>query len=315
MGAKFCTPKVPPSGGAMSDELLRYLSVNSGKLRKTPHIQQHTGTQKERFEGGSWLCVLMAICGHANEYDRQCFAGIARLAKEAGTNLDTVYESLANFEALGWLTPRAPRRMDNTHKKSRCWEVTLPDLVPLDYWVKQQEAQDLSRADEAERRRLVKAEGKKLRQEVPKEVPENIPENIPPNNSESVTAQGLNENSSAELKHKHKPPAISNLKLVKSGNRGEFSLLEQTLNLYAELTLNKTPNAVANKNAYRAKVIANASTHKTPKGCTYREHAELLLDLGYTVSDIAKFLTDGATNAQGMVHWDKRPDFKQSKAG
>lgn len=315
MGAKFCTPEVPPSGGAMSDELLRYLSTNAGKLKKTPHIQQHTGTSKERFEGDSWLRVLLAICYHANSYDRQCFAGIVRLATEAGTNRDTVYEVIENFVALGWLTPRAPRRMDSTHKKSVCWEVTLPNLLPLDYWVQQQAAQDLSRADEAERRRLVKAEAKKLRQEVPEKVPEKVPENVPPDNSKSVTAQGLNENALREHKHKYKPPVKTTLKLVKSENRGEVSLIEQTLNLYAELTLNKTPNAITNKDAYRARVIANASKLETPKGCSYREHAQHLLNLGYKVKDIAAFLADGATNGQGIVHWDKRQDFQRSEAG
>jgi hypothetical protein len=74
----------------MSDELLRHLALNAGKLSKTKHFDPALNTERERLEGGTWLRLLGgAVCYHANQKERQVWCGIARLAKEAGCNTDS----------------------------------------------------------------------------------------------------------------------------------------------------------------------------------------------------------------------------------
>jgi hypothetical protein len=73
----------------MSDELLRHLALNSGKLSKTKHFDPALNKERERLEGGTWLRLLGVLCYHANQKERQVWCGIAKLAKEAGCNTDT----------------------------------------------------------------------------------------------------------------------------------------------------------------------------------------------------------------------------------
>ena len=284
---------------------MRYLGTNSGKLRRTAYTDLN-GRHKERLEGGTWLCLLNALCHHANSNDRQTYAGIKLLATEAGCNLDAVYQWLDIFAALGWITERAPRRSDNSHKKARCFEITLPDLMPLNLWQEQEVVKEAEWVlKEAERKRLRK---------VPKEVPKEVPLKVPPDNDESVMPEGSAGNGLPEYKQEHKPPRSKNLRLVKSLKNGEeYSLVEQVINRYAELTMNKTVNAIANKDAFRSAVIRNASGKtKTPKGETYKDCAQRLLDIGKTVEDIARYLADGCIGGQNMIHWDNREGFEQT---
>lgn len=93
-----------------------------------------------------------------------------------------------------------------------------------------------------------------------------------------------------------------------------YSLLEQTINQYAELVAGKGTNLIANKDAFRSAVIRNASGKtKTPKGETYKDCAQRLLNLGYQVQDIARYLADGCANGQSITHWDKREGFEESE--
>ena len=285
----------------MSDELLRYLGSNSGKLRRTKFIKHSTGKQHERIEGGVWLCLLNAMCFHANHFDRQCFAGIKKLAKEAGCNIDTVYEWTEFFEHLGWLTPQAPRRADNSHKKAKCWEITFPHLLPLDYWQKQQEAEELEREVNAERRRLAKIEAKK--------VPVEVPVEVPLNNPGSVDEQGLDDEVVREHKVKHKPPLKIQTGGLEKNNETSALLLEQVMKLYAEHTLKKTRNVVTNKESWCKKVILKASEIITDRGDTYVQRAQSLIDQGEKVENIAAYLADGCKHGQSITFWDKRPGF------
>ena len=116
----------------MSDELLRHLAINSGKLRKTQHFDAALNKERERLEGGTWQSVLSVLCYHANQKERQVWCGIATLGREAGCNTDTTYRYLELFEQLGWITPRPARRAEAHHKPAKCWEITLPDLEPLE---------------------------------------------------------------------------------------------------------------------------------------------------------------------------------------
>lgn len=273
----------------MSDELLRYLGEHSGKLRTTSYTDPRTGKSKGRLEGGTWLCLLIAICYHANPIDRQCFAGIKRLASEAQCNLDSVYQWLGLFEHLGWIAPRADRRGDNTHKKSKCWEVTLPDLISLE----------------------ALAEPEK----VPEKVPVVIPLIVPPSSARNGSGSGTYENGvrEQEREQEHENPPVKKLWTVKSqpsSNCGEFSLLEQTLNQYAELELEKSTH-VGNPGAWKAKVIANARSAKVrDTDETYKAYAQRLLDREYKPSDIAKHLADGCLQNGSMKWWEKREGYE-----
>lgn len=281
----------------MSDELLRHLATNSGKLRRTKHFDAASiapEKERERLEGGVWLCLLQVLCFHANQKERQVWCGIERLAKEAGTNKVQTYRYIELFEALGWITPRPARRAEAHHKPARCWEITFPDLEALKMFqarLEQQEREwEESSSDHSSDHSPIHTSPKLGK-------------------GSSSDAEG---SKAGEHKHKHKnPPAKkSHLKIVPTHAVREKSLIEQTLETYSECAASKAVNSIANPHAWKAKLIGNAYTVK-PHGSelTYSQRAQRALDAGYKPLDIGRWLADGCPSNGSMSFWDKRPEF------
>jgi len=290
----------------MSDELLRHLARNSGKLRKTKHFDPVLGKDRERLEGGTWLCLLQVLCYHANQSERQVWCGIAKLAKEAGCNTDTTYRYLELFEHLGWITLRPPRRAEAHHKPAKCWEVTLPELEPLDRWQEQLEQQTQTWEENS-------------RVRTPVHTPVHTPQK-----SGNGAAEGVNDSAEGEHKQKHKPSRARRKHLralayfgdeeKSSRARGveEKSLLEETLEIYAECAASKAVNSIANPSAWKAKLIGNAYKVK-PQGSdlTFAARAQRALDFGKRPRDIGRWLADGCPANGSMNFWENRPDYTE----
>ena len=274
----------------MSDELLRHLAINSGKLRKTKHFDPFLNKERDRLEGGTWQSVLSVLCYHANQKERQVWCGIAKLGKEAGCNTDTTYRYLELFEQLSWITPRPARRAEAHHKPAKCWEITLPDLEPLEKFQARLEQQE-------------------------REWEESSPVHTPvhtPQKSGNGSSSSAESNAAGEHKHKHKntPARKNHLTVVPTHAAEEKSLLEQTLEIYAECAASKAVNAIGNLDAWKAKLIGNAYTAK-PQGSelTFAERAERVLEMGKQPLDIGRWLADGCPANGGMTFWNNRPDF------
>jgi hypothetical protein len=280
----------------MSDELLRHLAINSGKLRKTKHFDPALNRERERLEGGTWLSVLQVLCYHANQKERQVWCGIAKLGKEAGCNLDATYRYLELFEHLGWIEKRAPRRTESHHKPANCWEITLPEMESL--------ATLQARLEQQER---------EWEESSPVHSPHRSPVRSPQKsaNGSTIDAEGVE---AGEHKHKHKnsPAKKSHLKIVPTHAAEEKSLLEQTLEIYAECSAAKAVNAIQNPDAWKAKLISNAGKAK-PLGSelTYTERTQRALEAGYKPLDIGRWLADGCPSNGAMTHWDKRSDYAE----
>lgn len=280
----------------MSDELLRHLAINSGKLRKTKHFDAALNKQRERLEGGTWQSVLSVLCYHANQKERQVWCGIATLGREAGCNTDTTYRYLELFEQLGWITPRPARRAEAHHKPAKCWEITLPELEALEVFQARLEQQE-----------------REWEESSPVHSPVRTPVHTPrkSGNGASSDAKG---SKAGEHKHKQKnPPARnSHLKIVPTHAAEEKSLIEQTLEIYADCAASKAVNAISNPDAWKAKLIGNAYTAK-PQGSelTFAERAQRVLDMGKKPVDIGRWLSDGCPSNGGMTFWDSRPDFTE----
>ena len=278
----------------MSDELLRHLAINAGQLSKTKHFDPALNKERERLEGGTWLRVLSVLCYHANQKERQVWCGIAKLCKEAGCNTDTTYRYLRLFEHLGWITKRAPRKAESHHKPASCWEITLPDMEALEIFQARLEQQERDWEESS-----------------PVHSPVHTPVHTPRKSANSANkhSEGVE---GGEHKHKHKiPPAKkSHLRVLPSHAAEEKSLMENTLEIYADSAAAKAPNAINNVNAWKAKLVGNAGKLK-PNGSelTFTERAQRALDAGYTPLDIGRWLADGCPSNGAMTQWDKRPDY------
>lgn len=280
----------------MSDELLRHLAINSGKLRKTKHFDPALNKERDRLEGGTWQSVLAVLCYHANQKERQVWCGIAKLGKEAGCNTDTTYRYLELFEQLGWITPRPARRAEAHHKPAKCWEITLPDLEPLEKFQARLEQQE-----------------REWEESSPVHTPVRTPVHTP-QKSGNGSSSSAESNAAGEHKHKHKntPARKNHLTVVPTHAAEEKSLLEQTLEIYSECAASKAANVIGNLEAWKAKLIGNAYTVK-PHGSdlTYSARAQRALDSGYKPLDIGRWLADGCPANGSMSFWDKRPDFTE----
>jgi hypothetical protein len=276
----------------MSDELLRHLALNAGKLSKTKHFDPTLNTERERLEGATWLRLLGVLCYHANQKERQVWCGIARLAKEAGCNTDSTYRYLELLEHLTWITPRPARRGDSHHKPAKCWEITLPDLEPLEKFQARLEQQEREREESSG-------------EHTPVRTPVHTPQKL--GNGSSSSAES---NAAREHKHKHKntPARKNHLTVVPTHAAEEKSLLEQTLDCAAS----KAVNVIGNLDAWKAKLIGNAYTAK-PQGSelTFAERAQRVLDMGKQPLDIGRWLADGCPANGGMTFWSNRPDFTE----
>jgi hypothetical protein len=281
----------------MSDELLRHLALNAGKLKKTKHFDPELSKERQRLEGDTWLRLLGVLCYHANQKERQVWCGIHRLAKEAGCNTDRVYRYLPLFESLGWITKRPPRKADAHHKPASCWEITLPDLEPLEAWKAKLEQQE-----------------REWEESSPVHTPVHTPLHTPRKsaNGANIDADGV-EGGEQEHKHKTSREKKSHLRVIPSHGTEEKSLLEITLEIYAEKAAAKAFNAIANPEAWKAKLIGNAYKNK-PQGSdlTYSERAQRALEAGYKPLDIGNWLADGCLSNGSMNSWDKRPDFTET---
>ncbi len=280
----------------MSDELLRHLAINSGKLRKTKHFDAALNKDRDRLEGGTWQSVLAVLCYHANQKERQVWCGIAKLGKEAGCNTDTTYRYLELFEQLTWITPRPARRAEAHHKPAKCWEITLPDLEPLEKFQARLEQQE-----------------REWEESSPVHTPVHTPVHST-QKSRNGSANSAHGSTAGEHKHKHKntPARKNHLTVVPTHAAEEKTLIEQTLEIYAEYAAQKAVNGITNPDAWKAKLIGNAGTVK-PHGSelTYKDRAHRALEAGYMPLDIGRWLADGCPSNGSMSFWDKRPEFTE----